>query len=92
MGGRCSSACARVGPDSVVLVYPYDGGAAAPSGKLFELLESFPSVVVVVAIVVTPARGGRRAADDARRCGAFEAVARAFADQLRAIDISRRAA
>lgn len=48
----------EVGPDSVVLVDPYDGDAAGPSGKLFELLESFPSVAVVVALHLTPARVG----------------------------------
>lgn len=45
-----------VGPDSVVLVDPYDSGATAPSEELFELLDRFPSVAVVVALDVTPAR------------------------------------
>ncbi len=48
----------EVGPDSVVLVDPYDGETAEPCDKLFGLLESFPSVAVVVALRLTPARVG----------------------------------
>ncbi len=48
----------EVGPDGVVLVDPYEGGMDEPSGRLFELLERFPSVAVVVALDLAPARVG----------------------------------
>jgi len=44
-------------PDSIVLVDPY-GSASTPAPALFDVLKRFPSVSVVVALELTPARVG----------------------------------
>lgn len=48
----------KVTPDSIVVVDPYESSPDVPAPQLFDLLERFPSISVVVALELTPDRVG----------------------------------